>query len=120
MGQGPGARGQGVGHREGAHGLLVEHVLDEAVGLVLVKLVPVSRNDASRVLTTVLEHEEPLVNLRSDVPLPPVHPDDATFAHDRPAGVSEKQCWSLYCPNTRVGGTRNIRRALAAWYARDG
>mmetsp|Transcript_9878 Transcript_9878/g.35202 ORF Transcript_9878/g.35202 Transcript_9878/m.35202 type:complete len:587 (-) Transcript_9878:80-1840(-) len=73
----PNVPGQLVHHR-----LAVEDVLDEAVVLLLHKVIPVGGHHARRVLAPVLKHEEALVQLERRGALCLEDPDDPALASD--------------------------------------
>jgi len=71
----------------GVHqGLAGEHVLDKAVLLVLLELVPAGGDHACRVLATMLQHQQALVQLSIHVAFVFKNANDATHAHSRPVG----------------------------------
>lgn len=49
--------------------LVVEHILDQSIGLELNKLPPIERDHASTILTTMLKHQQAFVYLTIDRPL---------------------------------------------------
>jgi len=67
-------------------GLAGEHVLDQPVLLVLFKLLPVGSHHACRVLPPVLQHQQPLVQLRIHGAFTLVNTNYAAHAWGGPAG----------------------------------